>query len=376
MKLHTFTGFMAGLTLLAWGAATAAQTPETARKDAGAALIAAAARAAAREAATDLAKSGVLAGKTVTVLPFLGDQAAYIEGALKNELTAAKVAVVEGSDSPLWEEVLKEIAWSEHKADMLDPKTLVTLGKLQGTQFLLYGMVRDAGDDGRKVYIELELHLVAVETKRHVWGKTSIGRAYRHTGDGEAIEGMMELEEAGRALLQKTVESGIVSLQGAMAQRKNVTVAVLPVAGDMDRYITELTKQMLTQAGVAVRELDAATLGDAQIQVTEKPELAGAFLTGALRDLYKQPVRETMDGIEFKTGAEIQLKIQDAKTGAILWADTLRASGTLLEKKQNVAEAAAVRTMRDKPHYLGWGFAALGGLLALGFIFRRLTRPR
>lgn len=376
MKLNTLTGIVAGLTLMALGMGVSAQNAGGGQGNSAGGQISEAARAAAKDAATDLAKSGVTAGKTLTVLPFAGDQGAYVEGALKNELTAAKLAVVEGSDSPQWNTILKEIGWNERKADMMDPKTLVTFGKLQGTQFLLYGSVRDFGDDGRKAYVELELHVISIETKRHVWGKTSVGRIYRRGSEGDQIQGVLQLEEVVRVVLQKTVESGAASVKSAMAQRKNLTVAVLPVAGDVDRYVTELTKQMLTKAGVAVRELDAPTVGDAQLMVDEQPELAGAFLTGALRDLYKQPVRETMDGSEFKLGAEIQLKMQDAKTGAILWTDTLRASDTLMEKKQNVVEAAAVTAVRDKPQYLLWIAASLGGLLVLGFAFSLLSRAR
>ena len=333
-------------------------------------------RMAVKEAVEKLASSGVAGTQPISLLPIAGDLNGYIEGVLKVDITGAKLAYVEGSDSPIWGEILKEVEWSERKSDMLDPATLVKFGKLQGTKLLLYGALREASDDGRKAFVELELHLSSIETKRHLWGMVVVKRVYRPGADQP--QGMLELDEAGRKILQTAVNSGAASLRTALAGKAGLTVAVVPLAGDMDRYVTELTGQMLTKsgAGITVRELGVKTVGETRLMLAEQPDQANTILAGALRDLYKVQERETIAGTEFRIGAEVQLKLIDAKTGAILWGDTLRASDKMTEQKQSRAEETGVKLIRDWPEKLLWGAGILVGILVLIYLFRIMIRPR
>lgn len=281
------------------------------------------------EAGTSLAESITERQKTISVLPIAGDKGRYVEGLLKNALTASGLTYVEGRGDPLWDQIMAEVEWDERKEDMLDSSTIDKFGKLKSTQCLLYGTVREARDSGRMVYVELELHLSSIETKQHIWGDLVALRYYREEG----VAGIINLDAELRKTLRNMLAEGASSLKAASRLQNLERVALAPVAGDVDGYIRSLSEDMLSATALMPVRLSANTLGEVRQSLRDNPAEADAILTGAVRDLSRvldksQPLKDI-----YEIHAEVQLRIESARDGAVLWSDTFAVTTTDVEEQ-------------------------------------------
>ena len=144
-------------------------------------------------------KNAPFGQKTITILPFAGNFNDVLSGRLKNIITETGFTCVEAKDDPMWNEIVKEIAWDERKSDILDPATIVKFGKLKASQILLYGKVRALDQNADRVYAEIELHAIDIATKQHVWGGSFVCRLYK----GKDMQGIVSLDNELRNLLKK-----------------------------------------------------------------------------------------------------------------------------------------------------------------------------
>ena len=278
------------------------------------------------EAQKSMAVAPALKGKNISVLPLAKDEGAYAEGLLKNAVTAGGLVYVEGKTDPLWEEIMKEIAWDERKntMEMLDPATVATFGKLKATQLLLYGAVRDAAETGQRVFVEMELHITSIETKQHLWGGVFARRFYL---PGEVI-GPIDLTKNTRATLKKAVMMGAESIKSSekLGGVKNALLA--PIAGDIDQYVKGCVRDMLSQTPINPKELDVGTLAEARQLLRDKPAEAEAVICGALRDLSWKRIEALPWRTNYEVNAEVQISIQSAQSSEVLWSGTLGATGS------------------------------------------------
>ena len=329
----------------------------------------------------------------VALLPIANDPGLYVAGILKNAITATGMTCIEAKDDPFMDEVLKEVEWSERKSDMLDPATLTKFGKLKAAKLLMYGTVRDVAFDGRKGFVEIELHVSAIETKQHLWGQTFARRFYV----AQNMKGFVQLDDAARKTLAQLFGQCLDSLKmSAAARGEKKSVIIVPLAGDMDRYVTQLAEGMLTKTGALVpREQDAQTMVEAKQLLRDQAIAADAILYGALRDLYKhEKFKETADTTINKVYAEVQLKLIAAKTGDVLWSDTVRTEydevikkdtmQELVDKKKKEVLTDLLNTGTKDPGKTAWGIGKIvlvvlglffGGMILLWFL-RLMMRPR
>ncbi len=293
-------------------------------------------------------KSAPFGNKTVAILPIPGDGSALLSGRLKNMLTQLGFTCIEGKDDPMWNEIIKEIAWDERKDDILDPATLVKFGKLKAAQILLYGKIRILDKNADRIYAEIELHATDLATRQHVWGGSFACRFYK----GKDMQGIVSLDGALRQLLKKNFEEAKKSLQSPEFAGKlgNVkTVSVIPLAGDIDQYMTGLAIEMLTQTNHAPKNPQIPSLS--QIRAFARDGLAGsdAVFYGAVRDLRRtEPVTKPAAGKKMQStytvNADIQLFLEDVKTGVILWSKTITLSEAFSsDRPMTSAELAQAR---------------------------------
>lgn len=264
----------------------------------------------------------------ISLLPLKGDQNGYLEGLLKNSISEAGLTYVEGKEDPLWNDILQEVEWSERKSDILDQVTLVKFGKLKATKVLLYGALREASVQGQRVFVEIELHASSVETKQHVWGGTFAKRFYT-PGSVEGILSAEQLPPELRDVLKKGfLEQATDSLSKAQTKLKPIrSVSVIPLAGDMDQYISGLARDMATQfKDLTVKNLDATTLAEARTILRDPAHGADAILYGAVRDVSQRLVREWPMSKIYEVTTETQLYIESA-SNEILWSTTISAKG-------------------------------------------------
>ncbi len=291
--------------------------------------IAQALQATVSEVENALSSSGLPAREPISLLLLSGDRDRYVEGLLKNAVTAAGLTYVEGTSDPVWDEILRQVEWDERKEDILDPATLTAFGRLKATRLLLYGTVRSASKEGNRIYVELELHVSSIETKQHLWGRTFARRTYV----ADRMRGIVALDEPVRALLRATMDAGVSSLRSAPKLGDVRSVAVLPLGGDIDRYVTGLAQDMLSETDLYPKELDVPTLAEARALLQDQPEKADAVLYGAVRDLSETMESETFDETVYKVSAEVQLRIQSVMTGDVLWSETLAKTEMRSESK-------------------------------------------
>ena len=292
-------------------------------------------------------KTAPFGKKSIAILPFAGDRTALFAGKLKNILTRAGFVCVEGKEDPMWDEILKEIAWSERKDDILDPATLVKFGKLKGAQILLYGKVRELNKNAERIYIELELHATDIATKQHIWGGNFAYRFYL----GKDVQGIISLDHELRMLLKKNFETAKKSmLAPELASRLNSikSVAVVPLAGDIDNYITGLAIEMLTQTKHLPKNPKIPSLSQVKACTRNGQLKADAVFYGAVRDMRKSDITEKREGkkiiAEYTIHADIQLFLEDSKNGVILWSKTV----TLAEKFSNDREMSAAELKKAR----------------------------
>jgi hypothetical protein len=320
-------------------------------------------QSAVEEAGKSLSQSVTDRQKTISVLPIQGDDGRYVEGLLKNAVTRSGLTYVEGREDPFWDEVMAEVEWDERKEDMLDPSTIDKFGKLKSTRWLLYGTVRDAQDNGRMVYVELELHLSSIETKQHIWGDLVAQRFYRDEG----VSGIIDLDTELRNTLRDMLSKATSSLQASSRVQSVSKVAIAPIAGDVDGYIRSLSEDMLAKTSLTPVRLSTSTLGEARQALRDNPNDAEAILTGAVRDLSRtldstQPLKEI-----YEINAEVQLRIESAADGAVLWSDTFAVTTTDVEEQTEWDFLMGNKTLV---------LAVIGGIVVvfLFIIFLMLTR--
>lgn len=293
-------------------------------------------------------KSAPFGNRTVAILPVPGDSAGLLSGRLKNMLTELGFVCVEGKEDPMWNEIIREIAWDERKDDILDPATLVKFGKLKAAQILLYGRIRVLDRNADRVYAEIELHATDLATRRHIWGGSFAFRFYK----GGEMQGIISLDNDLRMLLKKSFEEAKKSLQSPETAGKLETVktvSVIPLAGDIDQYMTGLAIEMLTQTRHLPKSPRIPSLSQMRAAARDGQLEGDAVFYGAVRDLRRtDPVDRPTSDKKMESSctihADIQLFLEDLKSGVILWSKTITlAENFRTERPMTSAELAAAR---------------------------------
>jgi hypothetical protein len=316
------------------------------------------------DAGTSLSKALVDRKQTISVLPIAGDQGRYVEGLIKNAVTNAGLVYVEGREDPFWDEIMAEVEWDERKEDMLDPATIDKFGKLKSTQWLIYGTVRAAEESGRSVYVEVELHLSSIETKQHLWGDM-IARRYYKPGQ---VTGIVDLDVAVRNMLREAVSKQAARLNGSEKMSNVSKVVIAPIAGDIDGYIGSVVEDMISATTLMPVRLDANTLGEVRQILRDRPNVAGAVITGAVRELSRElKLQEPLKDI-YEINAEVQLRIESAVDGSVLWSQTVATTGEDIDVKNVYGVAKANKKWLL---YAGAGFVAFVLLIMFFSAMRR-----
>jgi len=294
-------------------------------------------------------KSAPFGNRTVAILPFPGDSAGFFTGKLKNILTDLGFTCIEGKEDPMWDEIIREVAWDERKSDILDSSTLVKFGQLKAAQILLYGKIAAVDRNAERTYVEIELHATDLKTKQHIWGGSFAARVYKQ----KDVQGIISLDNNLRMLLKKNFEEAKNSLTlpeyaGKLNHVKSV--AVTPLAGDIDEYLTGLAIEMLTATSHLPRHTKILSLAQLRDEAKNDPSVGDAVLYGAVRGLCRTDAKETAAAdrktmLETSTvTADVQLFIEDLKTGNILWSKTVTMSEPVTEERPMTAEE------REKAH--------------------------
>jgi len=263
----------------------------------------------------------------VSVLAVAGDRGDAVAGLLKIAVTDAGKTYVEGKSDPMWEEVVKEMAFDERKgnAGLLDPKTLDAIGKLKASNVLIYGAVRACTQTENRIFVELELHATDVATKQHLWGGLFAKRWYVPGTD--VPKGISELPTAIRDQLKREATARLVeSLKAQPKLAKVRSVVLTPLAGDDDRYCTYIVRDGIVQTDLTAKELDIASLQGARATFRDLPAVAGdAVIYGAVRQL-GWFLAEGPFGIFEKIDVQIdfQAAIERNDTHDVLWSDTIQ----------------------------------------------------
>lgn len=331
-----------------------------------------------------LARAGLPKDQPLSLLPLSGDQGQYVAGVLKNAITAAGLPYVEGKDDPFWDQVLAEVAWSERKADMLDPATLNRFGRLKAARLLLYGVVRDVAFDGRKGFVEIELHLSSIETKQHLWGQVFARRFYL----AQDMQGVVNLDDSARQVLRQVMEQARESLGRSPRLAAVRTLVLTPLSGDLDGYAATLLAGEITKIGsLTLRDVDVQTLAEARQLLRDNPAAADAILHGAVRDLHCEAVSRDTKGDVSKYRAEVQLRLLSAASGDVLWAETVSSTLertvpriSLKEQATTAARDHIEKKIAKEPgallNLVVWSGFGLLALLVVVWVLRLLTRAR
>ena len=290
--------------------------------------------------AAEALKSAPFGEKSIAVLP-LKKEYRIFTGNLKNMLVNAGFTCVEEKSDRMWDAIIDEIAWDERKDDILDPATVVKFGKLTAAQILLQFDIRVIDRNAERVYAEIDLRATEIATARVLWGSTFAYRYYI----GKDVNGIIDLSHELRMVLKKNFASALKSLKTPefSGKFKNLgTITVVPVSGDIDGYVTGLSIEMLTQTDFKPQTPPIPSLSQVRATVRDGQLLTDAVFYGAIRALHKTPRTTGRDGklivTEYDVIADIQLFIEDSKTGSILWSKTITMKETISEHRDMTPE--------------------------------------
>ena len=319
MKIrHLLPAALAAATLALPHRAAAAAFGESERQAFAAAMA---------DVSASLRASAIPDAAGVSVLAVRGDRDDTVAGFLKIAVTDAGKTYVEGKDDPMWEAVVKELAWDERKgeAGFLAPKTIDAIGSLKASNVLLYGVVRECSQSENRVFVELELHATDVKTKQHVWGGLFAKRWYVPGAD--VPKGISDLPHAVRARLREGATARLVESFRAQPRLAGVrSVALVPLAGDEDRYCTYIVRDALVKTDATPKELDLGTLQGARATFRDLPAESGdAVIYGAVRRLDYR-VKKGPLGLfaRYKVDLDFQGAIERNDTHDVLWSDTVQ----------------------------------------------------
>jgi len=281
----------------------------------------------------------------VAILPIGGDDGT-VASRLKNLLTQSGFVCVEGKDDPMWDEILKEIAWDERKNDILDADTIVQFGRLKASKILIYGNILALNRNNDRVYAEIELHATDLETKQHIWGGNFAYRYYK----GNDVHGIVALDPSLRELLKKNFVLAKDSLldpgvPAKLAEMKTVTV--IPLAGDIDQYMTGLAIENLTLTNHTPKNPQIPSLSQVRSFIRDGQLGSDGIFYGAVRDLSRRakPALDTETENAYEINADIQLFLENAKNGEVLWSRTITLQEmTMVEKELTQAEKDAIKS--------------------------------
>lgn len=318
-------------------------------------------------------------GETITILPLEGDTAdGFLGGLIKNAATKAGLTIVEAKDSALLDEILKEIAWDERKSDILDQETITKLGQLKGTENYLYGKVLSTEENDRFVFLHIELHMTSVATKQHIWGDTFSRRAF--IPGANQPQGLSAIPTDIRETVKTDITSYVMkSISKAPNASTVKTVAVVPLAGDEDLYVTHCIQDALSQKGYFPKDLGVSTMAEAVYLLAEDSSRADSVLSGVVRELSieQEPEAEFPTKHIFDVVAEVQVKLEKSGTREILWSDTIF-SKVRIEKELTQAELE----VQDETVYstiitlVGYGIGIIIVLFIIVKLLGAITRVR
>jgi hypothetical protein len=268
---------------------------------------------------SDLAKSGVPTTLPLAILPIRGDREDDAMGVLKTAVTDAGLHCVEGKEDEQVQQIYKEVEFDERESDILDTNTISHFGQLHAAKLMLYGVIRDVSGDDQRAFVEIELHIYSIETKRILWSRTFTRRYYAPN----PIVGPTEMTHEVRSAIENSFTNLPMSLQADGKLRDVHSVLIVPLAGDSDRFVTALAQDALSVSQCSPKQLDTPTLGDARALLRDDPKAADAILYGAVRDLSMRKMHDYVDHTEYEIDASVQLTIQAAPAGEVLWSKTV-----------------------------------------------------
>ena len=285
-------------------------------------------------------KSAPFGNRTIAILPMKAGHS-ILAGRLKNMLVQSGFVCVEGKEDPMWDEILKEIEWDERKDDILDPATVVKFGKLKAAHILMQCEIRVIHRNSERIYAEIELRATDIATKRVIWGGTFANRFYF----SKKVRGITGLDVELCELLRKNFKKAHKSLTAPVTAAKfnNIkTVTVVPLSGDIDSYITGLAKAMVTRTNLMPQDPHIPSLAEVRTAARDGLFNSDAILYGSVRALHKTDPTQYTQGKKVVTAweviAEIEISIEEAKTGNILWSEPVLVKETLTSERDMTPE--------------------------------------
>ena len=310
--------------------------------------------------------------KNIAILPVASDPQGYFTGKLKNLITNSGCNLVEARQDPAWNKLLEEIGWTAGKDDILDETTIAKFGRLKGVQVLFTASFQVNSITGGYC-VQLDFHATDVATREHIWGDNLL---YRHYID-DTQQGMIKLDNQIRELLKENFALALASLKenNAVKNQKVKVAAVLPFGGDIDGYITEMCKELLTTAGLETQKGETASTLTFRINKKNDANAPQGYFYGTVRDLSRK-LKETTTSDEtitttWEVSTDIQLTLADTKTGNGYWHKTISLKKDMSESRKMTKDeliahcweqfikfcCAPFRWIGDNP---GTAFLALG----------------
>ena len=129
-------------------------------------------------------------------------------------------------------------------------------------------------------------------------------------------------------------------------------MSVIPLAGDIDRYMTGLAVEMLSQTRHLPKMPEIPSLSQTRVFAREHKIASDAIFYGTVRDLHKTaPVSKQAGNGKmsdsYQVCADIQLFLEDVKTGVILWSKTITLTETVAQERPMTA-AEREKARQDK----------------------------
>lgn len=345
--------------------------------------------------------------KTIAILPLPSQTPGtynygsndYLIEKLTNILTKNEYKVAVAKEDKAFAELVKQVVWSANKSfTSTNAEIIKKIGQMKNAQVLLYGSINRVSMYGNHISIEVTLYAIDVDNATHLWGNTFKGNAFI----GKDIKGIVDLPTDYMKLFANVFDEASNELKHAFTDDKINkalhTIAILPINGDIDQYVTAKAREMFTrQFNVKTIESNIPTIEQALTSFgAPDKKLADSIFWGSIRDISTTYLPDVIDETTWTRTTdsqckriEVELNISEVSTGTTIWTRTF-SKEINTGKPVNMTYDEIKSFLKDKYGTTWWFYTPTGktfmaiivglvGLYFLVIIIRGVlivTRPR
>lgn len=300
------------------------------------------------DSAGESLKKAEFQGKKVTIYPISGDEG-NLSKQLENILIGNGITCVVNRNDPDYDRLQekKHLPGNSRAAQLFEE--LTRFGRAQSADIVIVGQVKDCHLIGKNgAYAEILLQAYDLNSKKYVWGGNFVCRKYQ----GEEVAGLVDLD----AEVKNAITSGFKEIESSLKTSGKVNgkrkIIIIPLAGDVNNYVTDQTIQLISASGSIPVDIKFPTVDMAEAYLRDNKLSDYLVCYGSVRKLHKSTPVKFQRGneyiVSYTVTAEIRLFISDPLTREVLWTDRVFVNETFESAAESVSAKEKLKQIPDE----------------------------